>query len=122
MEFTCDGMVRWAFGFANPNELVSSTSGGVTTCYEYDAAGRLVKEGDKTYRYGYLDKVMSVADGALPEAEMVGDGLHRHVMAEFDDRPLELAGDTGGRRGRERGMLAPDVPAAQAIILRDGDA
>ena len=29
----------------------------------YDAAGRLVCEGSKTYRYGYLDKVMSVTDG-----------------------------------------------------------
>ena len=28
-----------------------------------DAAGRLVKEGSKTYRYGYLDKVLSVTDG-----------------------------------------------------------
>ena len=35
-----------------------------TTCYEYDAAGRLVREGNKTYTYGYLDKVMSVRDGA----------------------------------------------------------
>ena len=31
--------------------------------FRYDAAGRLVKEGDKTYRYGYLDKVLSVTDG-----------------------------------------------------------
>jgi len=28
-----------------------------------DTAGRLVKEGNKTYRYGYLDKVLSVIDG-----------------------------------------------------------
>ena len=28
----------------------------------YDAAGRLVTEGNKTYRYGYLDKVMSVSE------------------------------------------------------------
>ena len=35
----------------------------MTTRYTYDAAGRLVKEGNKTYRYGYLDKVMSVSDG-----------------------------------------------------------
>ncbi|MBR1920508.1 MAG: hypothetical protein IJ829_00735 [Kiritimatiellae bacterium] len=27
------------------------------------AAGRMVREGGKTYRYGYLDKVMSVTDG-----------------------------------------------------------
>ena len=36
---------------------------GVTTTYAYDAAGRLVKEGSKTYTYGYLDKVMSVTEG-----------------------------------------------------------
>ena len=35
----------------------------MTTRYTYDAAGRLVKEGNKTYRYGYFDKVMSVSDG-----------------------------------------------------------
>ena len=38
-------------------------SDGVTTRYAYDAAGRMVREGIKTYRYGYLDKVMSVTDG-----------------------------------------------------------
>lgn len=32
-------------------------------CFEYSAAGRLVKEGSKTYTYGYLDKVMSVTEG-----------------------------------------------------------
>ena len=29
----------------------------------YDGAECLVREGSKTYRYGYLDKVMSVSDG-----------------------------------------------------------
>ena len=29
----------------------------------YDVAGRKVREGSKTYRYGYLDKVLSVTDG-----------------------------------------------------------
>ena len=37
----------------------------MTTKYAYDAAGRLVKEGAKTYRYGYLDKVLSVTDGKI---------------------------------------------------------
>ena len=31
--------------------------------YAYDAARRLVREGNRTYRYGYLDKVLSVTDG-----------------------------------------------------------
>ena len=51
------------FTFDDANQLVSSTTDGVTTRYAYDAAGRLVREGSKTYRYGYLDKVMSVTDG-----------------------------------------------------------
>lgn len=34
--------------------LLLSHADGVTTRYAYDAAGRLVKEGSKTYRYGYL--------------------------------------------------------------------
>ena len=51
------------FSFDGANQLVSSTTDGVTTRYAYDAVGRLVREGGKTYRYRYLDKVMSVADG-----------------------------------------------------------
>lgn len=51
------------FTFDDANQLVSSTTDGVTTRYAYDAAGRLVREGSKTYRYGYLDKVLSVTDG-----------------------------------------------------------
>ena len=30
--------------------------------HTYDAAGRLVKKGEKTYEYGWLDKVMRVAE------------------------------------------------------------
>ena len=51
------------FTFDAANQLVSSTCDGVTTRYAYDAAGRLVKEGNKRYTYGYLDKVLSVTDG-----------------------------------------------------------
>ena len=51
------------FAFDGANQLVSSTTDGVTTKYAYDAAGRLVKEGNKTYCYGYLDKVLSVTEG-----------------------------------------------------------
>ncbi len=32
--------------------------------FAYDAAGRMVKEGEKTYKYGYLDKVLSVTEGS----------------------------------------------------------
>ena len=55
--------IATTFTFDDANQLVSSTTDGVTTRYAYDAAGRMVREGSKTYRYGYLDKVLSVTDG-----------------------------------------------------------
>ena len=55
--------ITTTFTFDRANQLVSSTTDGVTTKYAYDAAGRLVKEGNKQYKYGYLDKVLSVTDG-----------------------------------------------------------
>ena len=42
--------------------MVSSTTDGKVTEYAYDAAGRLIKEGDKSYAYGWLDKVLSVTE------------------------------------------------------------
>ena len=46
------------------NQLVTSTDAdGKVTEYAYDAVGRMVKEGTKTYRYGYLDKVLAVTEG-----------------------------------------------------------
>ena len=46
------------------NQLVTSAApDGKVTKYAYDAAGRMVKEGKRTYRYGYLDKVLSVKEG-----------------------------------------------------------
>ena len=47
--------------YDDSNQLVSSTDAkGAVTEYEYDAAGRLVKEGDKVYQYGWLDKILAV--------------------------------------------------------------
>ena len=62
LEKTINGKTT-TFTFDSVNQLVSSTTDGVTTRYAYDGAECLVREGNKTYRYGYLDKVMSVSDG-----------------------------------------------------------
>jgi len=57
---TIDGKVT-TFKYDKANQLVSSTDAtGKVTHFDYDAAGRLTKEGDKSYAYGWLDKVMSV--------------------------------------------------------------
>ena len=52
-----------SFNFSSQLLAVKDVDGNAVERYAYDAAGRLVKEGSKTYTYGYLDKVMSVSDG-----------------------------------------------------------
>ena len=59
-------MYRYSYitphAYDKANQLVSSTTDGKVTHYAYDAAGRLIKEGDKSYAYGWLDKVLSVTE------------------------------------------------------------
>ena len=50
------------YTYDKANQLVSSTTDGKVTEYAYDAAGRLIKEGAKSYSYGWLDKVLSVTE------------------------------------------------------------
>ena len=73
--------VTTEYTYDKANQLVSSqvahgvpaVPGGApaapeTTTYAYDAAGRLTREGAKSYTYGYLDKVMSVSEGTATSA------------------------------------------------------
>ena len=56
--------VRTTFTYDKANQLVSSVdSKGNSKKYAYDAAGRLVKEGDRVYQYGWLDKVTQITEG-----------------------------------------------------------
>ena len=50
------------YTYDKSNQLVSSTTDGKVTHYAYDATGRLIKEGDKSYSYGWLDKVLCVTE------------------------------------------------------------
>ena len=51
------------YEYDKANQLVNSTDAtGKITNYDYDAAGRLTKEGDKSYVYGWLDKVVNVSE------------------------------------------------------------
>ena len=63
LEKFVDG-VRTTFTYDKANQLVSSAdSKGNSKKYAYDAAGRLVKEGDRMYQYGWLDKVTQITEG-----------------------------------------------------------
>ena len=63
---------------------------GRTMTYAYDAAGRLVKEGAKTYRYGYLDKVLSVTDGKTRTT------YSYHVDGQLASATKTVPGKAGG--------------------------
>ena len=61
------------YTYDKANQLVSSTCGEKTKYFAYDAAGRLVKEGTKSYNYSYMDKVRSVSENGAVTASFTYD-------------------------------------------------
>ena len=58
------------YAYDSANQLVSSVApDGKITNYAYDAAGRMIKEGNKTYEYGWLDKVLKVTENGKTLAD-----------------------------------------------------
>ena len=58
------------YAYDSANQLVSSVApDGKVTNYAYDAAGRMIKEGEKTYEYGWLDKVLKVTENGKTLAD-----------------------------------------------------
>ena len=89
------------FAYDRANQLVQSkvTNPGnpeilpKTTDFAYDAAGRLIREGDKTYTYGYLDKVLAVHENPVNPVNPV----KKPPVATFDyDVTGQLASATRG--------------------------
>ena len=59
-------MTKYAYndaGLVTRMERLDGSETLTSLSVAYDVAGRKVREGSKTYRYGYLDKVLSVTDG-----------------------------------------------------------
>ena len=102
MKSTYRELVRQGFGFSNLN---------YTAVFSYDAAGRLVREGNRTYRYGYLDKVLSVTDGK-----------RSYRYAYHVDGQLARAdyGEDGRAGGGEDGRAGSPLPAGSEAFLWDG--
>ncbi len=109
MEFTCGEWVRKGFGFANPNN---------------HAAGRLVKEGDRTYRYGYLDKVLSMTDGkrSYAYAYHVDGQLARADYGEGGSEDFHWDGLALVRRGDESFVNEPHVGGGNPVVSSKGAA
>ena len=109
------------FAFDAANQLVSSTTDGVTTRYTYDAAGRMVREGNKTYRYGYLDKVMSVSDGDTTRTFTYhADG--QLARANYGDSSESFAWDGLAliQRGDEQFINEPHIGGGNPVASSKG--
>ena len=85
------------------NQLVSSACNGKVTKYAYDAAGRLIQEGDKSYTYCWLDKVLSVTENGQQIASFnyhndgqIAQAIHNGKSEDFlwDDLALIHRGET----------------------------
>lgn len=125
---------RLAFGFHNPTtrtpplgsdpRLSEKAENGTVFAYAYDAAGRLVKEGDRTYRYGYLDKVLSVAEGGKSFAYSYhADG--QLARADYGDGRSEdflWDGLALVRRGDEQFVNEPHPGGGSPILSSKGAA
>jgi RHS repeat-associated protein len=109
------------FTFDDANQLVSSTTDGVTTFYSYDAAGRLVTEGNKTYRYGYLDKVMLVSEGDKTYTYMYHpDG--QLASANYGGKSEEFFWDGLAliQRGDDQFMNEPHIGGGNPVASSNG--
>jgi len=89
--------------YIQANQLVSSATDGKVTEYAYDAAGRLIKEGDKSYSYGWLDKVLSVTENGKQIARFnynndgqIAQAIHNGKSEDFlwDGLALIHCGET----------------------------
>ena len=98
-----------------------STTDGVTTRYAYDAAGRMVREGNKRYTYGYLDKVMSVTDGDTTRTFTYhADG--QLASANYGDTSESFAWDGLAliQRGDEQFVNEPHVGGGNPVASSKG--
>ena len=103
------------------NQLVSSTTNGKVTEYAYDAAGRLIKEGDKSYSYGWLDKVLSVTENGQQIASFnyhndgqIAQAIHNGKSEDFLWDGLALI-----HRGETSFINEPYVTGGNPVMAGD---
>ena len=81
------------YTYDQANQLGASTIDGKTTNYKYDAAGRMVQAGSKTYRYKYLDKVAEVRENGKVIAEFEYTVEGQVSTATYGDKTEEFMWD-----------------------------
>lgn len=87
------------------------------------ASGRLVKEGEKTYEYGWLDKVMRVAEDGkeLARFEYHNNNQLAKVVRENGIETLEWDGLALIERNGTKYINEPHVGGGNPILAIAGD-
>ena len=110
--------------YGTANQLVSNiTPDGKEIYYTYDAAGRLVKEGEKTYEYGWLDKVMRVAEDGkeLARFEYHNNGQIAKAIRKNGVKTFEWDGLALIERSGTKYINEPHPGGGNPVLAINGD-
>ena len=91
------------FAYDAQGRLAKHTRGKKAETYSYDHFGRLVKEGARTYRYGYLDKVLAITEGKV-----------RHTYGDHVDGQLASATKRTAVKPKKGGK--PPAPETEEFL------
>ena len=91
--------------------------------HAYDAAGRLVKEGNKTYEYGWLEKVMRVAEDGkkLARFEYHNNNQLAKVVRENGVETFEWDGLALIERNGTKYINEPHVGGGNPVLAIGGE-
>lgn len=106
------------------NQLVKSVApDGKITNYAYDAAGRLIQEGGKSYKYGWLDKVMSVSENGktLATFEYHNNGQIAKAIRGTNVESFEWDGLALIERGGIKYINEPHAGGGNPVLGISGD-
>ena len=81
------------YTYDKANQLVTSTVNGVTTHYKYDAAGRMIQAGDKSYIYNGQNKVSEVRQNGKTVAKFEYNIDGQIAKAIYGDKVEEFIWD-----------------------------
>ena len=82
-----------SYAYNKANQLVTSTVNGKTTHYKYDAAGRMIQAGDKTYIYNGRNKVVEVRQNGKTIAKFEYNIDGQIAKAIYGDKVEEFMWD-----------------------------
>ncbi|MDD3155081.1 MAG: hypothetical protein PHS41_09445 [Victivallaceae bacterium] len=107
-----------AYLYDNANQLTEIFAGGESIRCRYDAAGRLVKEGETNYSYAYMDRLVEIQERNLPARRMEYfiDGQVAKVSTPGSDDELIWDDFALLSRGNIRYLNEPAVCGASPVM------